>query len=193
VRAEIRCASVANWSFAGTISIRRIAHGGSATVCSTAPAINFRYCLRPQQSGLEFGSGDRGATSHPYFERALQVWRNAWGRPRHRCYLTTIWVCVTPDLGNLDKALEYRQEALCTLVKPGPRWRKSWVRPEGYTWFSVGLATPIPYFRERRWMRLSAVNSPSEGARWANNLAVDLPGGTGLGCRGERESGRRSA
>jgi tetratricopeptide (TPR) repeat protein len=107
--------------------------------------------------------------STAFFDRAMQVWRKLGAAK---------WIAVTgnnlamcyAELGNFEKALEYRQEAL-RLVKPGPRLSEVLGETGRLYLMQNRPGDAIPYFK-RALDASRQFNSPSESARWANNLAA---------------------
>jgi tetratricopeptide (TPR) repeat protein len=133
----------------------------------------FQYASATNNLGLIRQRRSRCDESIPYFERALQVWRKLGAVQGIVATDNNLGLCYS-DLGNLDKALEYRQEAL-HLVKPGPRLAEVLGETGRLYLVQRRPGDAIPYFR-KALDASKRFNSPSEGARWANNLAVAYQG-----------------
>ena len=128
----------------------------------------YQYASATNNLGLIPQRRSRCDESLPYFERALQVWRSLGAVQGIAAADNNLGMCYT-DLGNFDKALEYRQEAL-QVVKPGARLAEV-LGETGRLYLAQGRpGDAIPYFRKA--LDASKRFSPSESARWANNLAI---------------------
>jgi tetratricopeptide (TPR) repeat protein len=130
---------------------------------------SYQYAAATSNLGMIRQRRSRCDESIPYFERALQVWRELGADQAMAALANNLGLCYS-ELGNFDKALEYRQQAL-KLVRVGPRLSPV-LGETGRLYLMQNRAVEaIPYFR-RALDASKRFNSPSDSARWANNLAI---------------------
>jgi CHAT domain-containing protein/tetratricopeptide (TPR) repeat protein len=141
-------------------SAQRFASAGHDVYQSAAAANNL---------GLVQQLRSRCDSAIPNFNQALQVWHELGADQLSAATANNLGLCYS-ELGDFDKALEYRREAM-RLVKPSPRLAQVLGETGRLYLVRSQPGDAIPYFR-RALEAARNFNTPAEAARWASNLAT---------------------
>lgn len=128
----------------------------------------FQYGAATNNLGMVQHRRSRCDAAISYFDQALRVWRDLRADQLSAATVSNLGLCYT-ELGNFDKALEYRQEAL-RLVKPSPWWAEVLGETGRLYLVKNQPREAVPYLQ--RALEAAKRFNTQTAARWAGNLAT---------------------